>query len=103
MEGSQGEHAIVKVLHPLDGDRDLFPRGPERAPELNEARCTAIDPLGVHEATRGLELKLGREVVEYPFEVTSTEGVETPPHDLYVLPRHRPRSISREGALRERG
>ena len=78
VEGAQGEHPIVKLLDPLDADRDLLPCGLEGAPEVHEARSTAIDLLRVHEATRGVELKLGREVVEYPFEVTPLKASSTP-------------------------
>ena len=91
----QGKHPIVSNwLDVLDFHPKGFPRLAERVPELLPPLPAPIDGVGIGEELRGLELVVGSDVVQLPLEIAAVPRLVSQSHQLDVLLRHRPPSIS---------
>src|SRR5215216_6649543 len=79
----------------------LLKRRPELLPEGLELAMTAIDTLERPSGPRPVNFRIGAPQGEQRHQVASVPRFEMAPHDLDVLLRHRPRSISREPTSRQ--
>src|SRR5204862_27703 len=77
------------------GGFDVLPRRQPTVPIRPYAVVAAVVPRCIDPGTRSVPFDLGVVVVERSLMIAAGEQVEQSPHDLHVLLRHRPRSISR--------
>jgi hypothetical protein len=95
------DHAVATVAQLFDFDSDLLPRFDEGLPKAANAFGTVVDSVHTRETLKAIgESPFDLRISEFEqlIEVPPVPGFVAQAHDLHVLLRHRPRSISPKGA-----